>query len=331
MSRFYVIHVSFAAMKAKKLKAAVEGRTLTACKHAYAVMTGYMSWSELTAVQASKRYTPSPLDEDASADERAKREAYQAVRLAAFWDIPPVDALTLVCKVRPTASASASNHPHASMDLLPTAEETGARFQNNFRRAIAAEPPSSITENHTELWGITMSSIELKRLLEDAGADASEELIECADHLYQEHQAQEKYDTRSNFLAHLKKESERAGDLLGDARDDMDDLYDAVSTHNPPAQQQISFSSPQLEYLKSLARVDHAEDTFRAVEFSDVEDGFEDEDSSEDDEGADDDESQEDDDSDSGDCPRCHGSGFDPQDGGQCEDCYGTGLAGEAS
>lgn len=325
MSRFYVAHVNFAAMKAKKLKAAVESRTLTACKHAYAVMTGYTDWSELTAVQASKRYTPSPLDDHASADERAERETYQADRLAACWNIPPLDALTLICKVRPTASASASTRPHASVDLLPTAEETEARFQNDIRAAIATEPSSSTTENHTKLWRSTMSSIELKRLLEGAGSDASEELIECADHLYHEYQAQEKHDTRKKFLDHLKKESERAGDLIGDARDDMDDLYDAVSGHNPPVPTQISFTSPQLEYLKSLARVDHAEDTFRAVEFSDLEEGFEDED------GFDDDESKEDDDSDGGDCPRCNGSGYDPQDGGQCEDCFGTGLVGEAS
>lgn len=144
-----------------------------------------------------------------------------------------------------------------------------AEVQPTADAVITAEPPSSTSEDHKNLWRITMDSIELKKILEDAATDASEELIECADHLYHEHQAQEKYDTRKKFLDDLERDSRRAGDLLGGARDDMDDLYDVVSAHNPPVQKQISVSSTQLEYLKSLARVDHAGITFRAVEESD--------------------------------------------------------------
>ena len=136
MSRFQIIHATFAAKKAKELKAAVDGRTLTACQHAYAVMIGYSNWAEMAAVAASKRYAPSPLDETVSADERAGRETYQADRLAALWGIPPEESLALVHKVRPTASTSASNRPHDGMDALPIAEEMRAWFRNKFRRAI---------------------------------------------------------------------------------------------------------------------------------------------------------------------------------------------------
>lgn len=136
MSRFQIIHATFAAKKARELKAAVDGRPLTVCQHAYAVMIGYSNWAEMAAVAASKRHAPSPLDEAVGADERAGRETYQADRLAALWDIPPEVALTLVRKVRPTASMSVSHRSNASMDALPTVDEMEAWFQNKFRRAI---------------------------------------------------------------------------------------------------------------------------------------------------------------------------------------------------
>ncbi|WP_025828192.1 hypothetical protein [Acetobacter okinawensis] len=109
MSRFNLKFMSFAIKKAKEIKAVVEDRPLTACQRAYAVMIGYSDWNELKVV-TSKHLPPSQLDEDIDTIEQGRRENYQTDRLVALWNIPAEEALTLIRKIRPTASVAASGH-----------------------------------------------------------------------------------------------------------------------------------------------------------------------------------------------------------------------------
>lgn len=149
MPRFYPQNIDFARRKAKKLKAADEGRALTACQHAYAVMTGYSSWAELVTTIKRGHHAASPLDEEVGTDERNRRENYQADRLAVVFSIPLGEALSLVQSVRPMGSASASSrqsYDRAANFGAPTNQNIPSEVNNSVMDEIYAAVRKPIIE-----------------------------------------------------------------------------------------------------------------------------------------------------------------------------------------
>lgn len=106
----------------------------------------------------------------------------------------------------------------------------------------------------------------LNALIAAAVSDASEEMEEVGSEFYHDHQRDQKYQARKQFLEETERRAESAASLLGEGRDDIDDLYERIRTDGGAAQPRDSLSPDQVSYLRALASVEGATVTFEALE-----------------------------------------------------------------